>query len=330
MSAEQSRAFGRQILPVAGIGLVGVLPVLLGGSNSLLNIAVLIGIYFIVCIGLSLIFGIGGQLSLAQAAFYGIGAYTSALFTTKLGAPVLLGFCAAALTAGVIGWILAAPILRLRTVYLAMATLAFGEILITLIRENRGLTGGSTGLLNLPAPAVGPFAFDTPLSYYYLVWTVALAAAWVARNIIRSRIGLGLRALSDTEIGAASCGVDVARFKTWMFTLGAVLAGIAGALFVHYITFISPDSFSVSFSILMVMILAIGGRDSLAGALLGAIAVTVLPILLASYDRYSELIFGVLFLAAVMFLPNGLAGAGSSLVRRLTVSARSSGERASD
>jgi branched-chain amino acid transport system permease protein len=330
VSAEQSRAFGRQILPVAGIGLVGVLPVLLGGSNSLLNIAVLIGIYFIVCIGLSLIFGIGGQLSLAQAAFYGIGAYTSALFTTKLGAPVLLGFCAAALTAGVIGWILAAPILRLRTVYLAMATLAFGEILITLIRENRGLTGGSTGLLNLPAPAVGPFAFDTPLSYYYLVWTVALAAAWVARNIIRSRIGLGLRALSDTEIGAASCGVDVARFKTWMFTLGAVLAGIAGALFVHYITFISPDSFSVSFSILMVMILAIGGRDSLAGALLGAIAVTVLPILLASYDRYSELIFGVLFLAAVMFLPNGLAGAGSSLVRRLTVSARSSGERASD
>src|ERR1044072_310259 len=165
---------------IAGVTAVVVLPLLLAGNANLLNLAILTGIYYTVCIGLSLIFGIGGQLSLAQAAFYGIGAYTSALLATKLHVPVFLGFIAAAIVAGVVAWILAAPILRLRTVYLAMATLAFGEILVTLIRENRQLTGGSTGIVNLPRPAIGSYVFETPTQYYYLVWIVALAAAWIA------------------------------------------------------------------------------------------------------------------------------------------------------
>jgi branched-chain amino acid transport system permease protein len=301
----------------AGVLVVLVVPLFLSGSANLLNLAIMVGIYYTVCIGLSLIFGVGGQLSLAQAAFYGIGAYTSALLTTKFGVPVFLAFIAAAAVSGVIGWILAAPILRLRTVYLAMATLAFGEILVAIIRENRDITGGSTGIMNLPPPMIGSFAFDTPTRYYYLVWVVALFTAWVARNIIRSRIGLGLRALGDSEIGAAASGVDVARYKTWMFTLGAVFAGVAGALFVHYISFISPDTYRVDFSILMVMILALGGKDSLVGALIGAIIVTVVPILLAEYDQYSTLVFGVLFLAVVMFMPKGIAGTVEGLFARM-------------
>lgn len=301
-----------------GLGLIGIvaLPLAISGQANLTNLAILVGIYYAVCIGLSLIFGVGGQLSLAQAAFYGIGAYTSALLATKFGIPVLICFVAAGAVSGVIGWVLAAPILRLRTVYLAMATLAFGEILVTVIRENREITGGSTGIINLPVPSLGGFAFDTPTRYYYLVWTFALVAAWIAHNIIHSRVGLGLRALADSEIGAASCGVDVARYKTWMFTLGAIFAGVAGALYVHYLSFISPDSFTVDFSILMVMILAIGGRDSLFGAFLGAIIVTLLPILLAGYDAYSPLVFGVLFLAAVMFMPTGIAGTASQILAK--------------
>lgn len=304
-------------LPLIYIVIVAALPLLIGGSKNLLNLAVMVGIYYTVCIGLSLIFGIGGQLSLAQAAFYGIGAYTSALLTTKLGVPVLLGFAAAAVMAGLIGWVLAAPILRLRTIYLAMATLAFGEILITLVRENGEITGGSTGIVNLPVPAVGPFVFSSSTRYYYLVWTIALVAAWIARNIIRSRIGIGLRALADSELGAMSSGVDIARYKTWMFTLGAVYAGVGGALFVHYLGFISPDSFSVGFSILIVMMLAFGGKDSLLGALIGAVAVTVLPNLLSGYEKYSQLIFGILFLAVVMFAPRGIAGAVNGAFDRL-------------
>lgn len=318
----QNRTAHSEILPtrlltIAGVVVILLVPLLAAGDRYILNFAVLIGIYYTVCIGLSLIFGIGGQLSLAQAAFYGIGAYTSALLTTKLHVPVLAGFAAAAVLSGAVGWVLARPILRLRTVYLAMATLAFGEILVTVIRENRDFTGGSTGIINLPRPALGSFEFSTATRYYYLVWAVALTAAFVGQNIIRSRIGLGLRALADTEIGAASCGVDVSRYKTWMFATGAVLAGIAGASYVHYLSFISPDSFSVSFSILMVMILALGGKDSLLGALLGAIAVTVVPVMLSGYERYSELIFGALFLAVVMFMPRGIAGGIDDMLQRL-------------
>lgn len=301
----------------AAVAAIVLAPLLLDGNALILHIAIMVGIYYTVCIGLSLIFGIGGQLSLAQAAFYGIGAYTSALLATKLHVPVLLGFIAAAVVSGIVAWILAAPILRLRTVYLAMATLAFSEILMTLIRENRQLTGGSTGIVNIPRPAIGSYVFETSTQYYYLVWMVALTSAWIAGNIIRSRFGLGLRALGDSEIGAASCGVDIARYKTWMFTLGAIFAGVAGALFVHYLSFISPDSFSVSFSILIVMILAVGGKDSLIGAFFGAIAVTVLPIALAGYEKYSELVFGILFLATVMFMPRGLAGAGEAMLARM-------------
>lgn len=312
-AAKFGQTTKRWLIPAIGLAAAAAMPLLIGGDKNLLNLAILVGIYYTVCIGLSLIFGLGGQLSLSQAAFFGIGAYVSALLSTKLYVPVLICFAAATLVSGAIGWLIAMPILRLRTVYLAMATLAFGDVLITLIRENRDLTGGSTGIVNLPSPAIGSFEFSTSIRYYYLVWAVALAAAWIGQNIIRSRIGLGLRALADTELGAASCGVDVARYKTWMFTLGAMFAGIAGALYVHYLSFISPDSFNVTFSILIVMILAIGGKDSLLGALFGAIAVTVLPIMLSGYEKYSGLVFGVLFLAAVMFMPDGIAGTTKQL-----------------
>jgi branched-chain amino acid transport system permease protein len=298
----------RWLLQALGGLLIISVPLLFTGHPNLINMAVQVGIYYSVCIGLSLIFGIGGQLSLAQAAFYGLGAYTSAILSSKIGVPVLISIAAAGILSGLVAWILATPILRLRTVYLAMATLAFGDIFVTVIRENRELTGGSTGIVNLPPPAIANFLFDTPSRYYYLFWTFALIATWIARNLIRSRIGLGLRALADSEIGAAACGVNVARYKSWMFTIGAVFAGIGGALYVHYLSFISPDSFSVNFSILMIMILAIGGRDSLFGAFLGAVVVTLLPVILSGYEAYGPLVFGIFFVMAVMYMPSGAAG----------------------
>jgi branched-chain amino acid transport system permease protein len=301
---------------VAAVLALAVFPVVAASSPFAINLAIFIGIYYIVCLGLSLIFGLAGQLSLAQAAFYGIGAYTSALLAIKLGVPVLVGFVAALALSGLVGWVLAAPILRLRDVYLAMATLAFGNIVVVIIEQEQWLTGGGTGIINVPRPRLGPLGFEGPPSYFYLVWAIALGAVWVSRNIMRSRIGLGLRAIGSTELGAEACGVDVARYKTWMFTLGAMFAGIAGALNVHYLSFISPDTYTARFSILIVMILAVGGMDSLLGAFLGAIFVVVIPDLLAGYREYSELVFAGLFIAVVMFVPRGLAGAVSALGRR--------------
>ena len=306
-----------------GVLAVVLFPVLAARSPFLVNLAIFIGIYYIVCIGLSLIFGLAGQLSLAQAAFYGIGAYASAILTTKLGVPVLVGFAAAIVLSGLVGYVLAAPILRLRDVYLAMATLAFGNIVVVVIEQEVWLTGGGTGIINLPPPSLGPLVFNRALSYYGLVWAVALVVVWIARNIMRSRIGLGLRAIGSTELGAEACGVDVARYKTWMFTLGATFAGIAGALNVHYLSFISPETYTMRFSILIVMILALGGMDTLIGAFLGAVFVVLVPDLLAAYREYSELIFAALFIAVVMFMPRGMAGLLAPAARRV-VSARTS------
>jgi branched-chain amino acid transport system permease protein len=302
---------------VIGLAAVVLFPIVAARSPFLLNLAIFIGIYYIVCIGLSLIFGLAGQLSLAQAAFYGIGAYASAIVTTKLGLPVFVGFAVAIALTGVVGFVLAAPILRLRDVYLAMATLAFGNIVVVVIEQEGWLTGGGTGIINLPAPVLGPLVFNRPLSYYVLVWAVALVVVWIARNIMRSRIGLGLRAIGSSELGAEACGVDVARYKTWMFTLGATFAGIAGALNVHYLSFISPETYTMRFSILIVMILALGGMDSLIGAFLGAVFVVLVPDLLAAYREYSELIFAGLFIAVVMFMPRGMAGLVAPATRRL-------------
>jgi branched-chain amino acid transport system permease protein len=300
-----------------GVLALVLFPLLARHSPFLVNLAIFVGIYYIVCIGLSLIFGLAGQLSLAQAAFYGIGAYASAIVTTRLGLPVLAGFAVAIALTGVVGFVLAAPILRLRDVYLAMATLAFGNIVVVVIEQEVWLTGGGTGMINLPAPVLGPLVFNRPLSYYALVWVVALGVMGIARNIMRSRIGLGLRAIGTSELGAEACGVDVARYKTWMFTLGATFAGVAGALNVHYLSFISPETYTMRFSILIVMILALGGMDSLLGAFLGAIVVVVVPDLLAAYREYSELIFTGLFLAVVMFVPRGIAGLVTETGRRL-------------
>ena len=300
-----------------GVLALVLFPLLARHSPFLVNLAIFVGIYYIVCIGLSLIFGLAGQLSLAQAAFYGIGAYASAIVTTRLGLPVLAGFAVAIALTGVVGFVLAAPILRLRDVYLAMATLAFGNIVVVVIEQEVWLTGGGTGMINLPAPVLGPLVFNRPLSYYALVWVVALGVMGIARNIMRSRIGLGLRAIGTSELGAEACGVDVARYKTWMFTLGATFAGVAGALNVHYLSFISPETYTMRFSILIVMILALGCMDTLLGAFLGAIVVVVVPDLLAAYREYSELIFTGLFLAVVMFVPRGIAGLVTETGRRL-------------
>lgn len=312
--------FGWKAAPrVALVLVVMVAPLLLGGRGITLHLLVLAGIYWVVAMGLMLIFGLAGQLSLAHAAFFGIGAYTSALLSTRLDVPVMLAFVAATVVAAVVSWIIARPVFRLRGFYLAMATLAFAEITVTVFEQEVWLTGGPTGILALPPPALGPIVFGRASSYYYLVWVVALASAWVTRNIIQSRLGRGLRAIASSEVGATTSGINIAVYKTWMFVLGGAFAGLAGALYVHYATLINPDNFSIDFAILIVMMLAVGGMDTLLGTFLGAAFLVTVPTVLARYPRYSQLLFGVLFLLVVALMPKGLAGvlhAGRQLLRR--------------
>jgi branched-chain amino acid transport system permease protein len=273
-----------------------------------LTLLVFVGIYIIVCTGLTLIFGYAGQLSLTQAAFYGIGAYTSAILTTRYGASFWLALGAGCAIPGLIAWALGAPILRLRHFYLAMATLAFSEITAVFFIQEVDITGGPTGITHIPSPELFGYRFDTSTKFFYLVWVLCIAVVGFSYNVIRSKYGRSLRAIAENEVAASAMGVNVPATISVMFVLSAVFAGLGGVLYAHYVSFVSPDTFSVSLSIMLVIMVAIGGVSSLWGAVLGAVFITVLPSMLGAYRQYAMLVYGVVLVLALMFMPNGIAG----------------------
>lgn len=319
-ATDDSRAGGAMLRRNLAIGLalvaIGLVPVLFAKS-FLVTLLVFVGIYVVVCTGLSLIFGFAGQLSLTQAAFYGIGAYASALLTTRLGMPFWVGFAAAGILPAITAWVIGAPVLRLRHFYLAMATLAFSEIMAVVFVQEIDITGGPTGITRVPSPVLFGFAFDTPERYFYLVWVVAIAVVAFSHNLIESKYGRALRAISDNETAASAMGVDVAAMKSLMFVLSAVYAGIGGSLYAHFVSFVNPDPFSVSLSVLLVIMVAVGGVKSLWGAVLGAVFITVLPSMLGTYKQYAMLVYGFVLVLALMFMPDGIAGVVNGLVARL-------------
>lgn len=308
MESRPAGRFEAKPVLIGGALLAGALLPVVFPQPYIVTLLVFIGIYVIVCTGLSLIFGYAGQLSLTQAAFYGIGAYASALLTTRYGMPFWAGLGAACAIPGLIAWALGAPILRLRHFYLAMATLAFSEITATFFMQEVNITGGPTGITHIPAPEIFGYKIDTSTKYYYLVWVLCIAVVAFSYNIIHSKYGRALRAIAENEVAASAMGVNVPRLMSLMFILSAVFAGLGGSLYVHYVSFVSPDTFSVSLSIMLVIMVAIGGVSSLWGAVLGAIFITVLPSVLGAYRQYAMLIYGLILVLALMFMPNGIAG----------------------
>jgi branched-chain amino acid transport system permease protein len=306
------------VLPAAVLVVVLALPLFLTAQPYYLYLLTLAGIYYIVAVGLVLVFGLAGQLSMAHGAFFGVGAYTSAMLALEFGVPVLLGFLAGAVLAGVLAWGLARPLFRLKGFYLAMGTLAVGEIIVNVFEQEEWLTRGSSGIVGLPAPALGSFSFLDPLSYYYLVAAVGLLCLWVSRNIVRSQVGRSLKAIAGSEVGATASGVNVARSKSWVFVISAAFTAVAGSLYVHYSSVVTPSNFTVDFAILIVMVLAVGGLDSIVGAIFGAAFLVIVPSLLAEFPRYGELTFAAVFLAVVVFMPRGIAGASVAALRVVT------------
>jgi len=302
--------------------LILVFPLLYPDSFTV-TLLVFVGIYVIVCTGLSLIFGFAGQLSLTQAAFYGIGAYSSALMTTKYSLPFWIGFSSSAILPALVAFIIGWPILRLKHFYLAMATLAFSEITMVFFIQEIDITGGPTGITRIPPAKLFGIVFDTPVKYFFLVWILALSILWFANNLIESKIGRSLRAISDNEIAASAMGINIAAMKTFMFVMSAILAGIGGSLYVHFVSFVNPDPFSVSLSVLLVIMVAVGGVRSLWGSVLGAIFITILPSLLGAYKQYSMLIYGTILILILMFLPDGIAGLIVSIIKNINLQSKS-------
>ena len=269
-----------------------------------------IGISTMVAVGLCLLMGYTGQVSLGQAAFYGLGAYFSAVLSTKYGYnPWLAMFIAAAVT-GAFAYIIGYPMFRLRGNYLAIATLAVGVIMSILFNNLSNYTGGPDGMSGIPHLAIGGFVFDTNFKRYFLVWFFCLATLLLSQNIVRSRTGRALRAIHGNEAAAESIGINVTQFKVKIFVLSSVYASLAGSLFAYHANHIGPSSFDFLASIKFVVMAVIGGLASIWGAIFGAGTTHVLSDqILLGFTKYPQLdiiIYGLILMLIMIFMPQGL------------------------
>lgn len=285
-------------------------------NNYIVGIGVMFFINVMLIASLNLIMGYCGQISLCHAGFFGLGAYTSGSMSANYGVDPLLGILAAIGLTALFALIVAIPSLRLRGHYLAMATLGANAILSVLFVEMIGLTGGPNGLYGVAPIEVGTFAFDTEISFYYLAGTVCFLVMLGLHNLIHSRVGRAMASVSSSEIGAASLGINSYRLKVTIFCISAALAGMAGALYVHFTLFASPESFSFSISVLLLVMVAVGGWGKYWGGLLGAAMFTVLPELLRSVHDVELLVFGLAMILVLMFFPGGLASLAEVLGSR--------------
>jgi branched-chain amino acid transport system permease protein len=298
---------------IVGGVLILVLPLAAAAVPTLTHypdIMIFAGIYALIAIGLSLLMGYAGQISLGHAAFFGIGAYASAILTVRFDFDPWLGMLAGAGLAALVALLIGAPALRLKGHYLAMATLAFGMIVNIVFREESRWTGGPDGMTGIPGLGLfSGFTFDSVLRYYYLVWGIVGLAFVFSANLLRSPVGRALRAVHASEPAAGAMGIDVARYKVIIFVYSAVLAALAGSLYAHYMNFINPSSFDLTFSIKLIIMIALGGMHSLWGALTGAILITFLSLeWLHYFEEYEIIVYGAILLLITIYLPQGLVG----------------------
>lgn len=312
---EKLRKF-RWLIPLA---LVVLWPLIGGGKTAYWSgILIFAGIYVILAVGLDLLMGYTGQISVGHAAFFAVGAYTSAVLTTKYNCSPLLAMFAGALLSGSFAWLIGRPVLALKEYYLAMATLAFNEIVITLIIGFEGLTGGASGLRDIPSFSIFGIVLSNQVHYYYFVWTVVFLVIGSAVAIIGSPFGRTLVAIHSDEVAARAFGVDCPRYKTRVFVLANVYASIAGSLFAHYMGFIAPDDFGVATSVNIVVMLFLGGIGTIFGPILGAVFLKLLPELTFVFKDYELLLNGIILIIVLVFMPRGLYGIYRGVCNRIS------------
>jgi branched-chain amino acid transport system permease protein len=305
---------------VKGVAIAGALVTLalvpaVVRTPSYLDVLIYVGIYTIVTSGLCLLTGYAGQISLGQAAFYGLGAYSSAILTVSYGVPPLAAMAVGIVLTASVAYLFGIPILRLKGHYLAMATLAFGIIVYLAFVEFKDFTGGPSGIPGVPPFSLWGFAFDSDVKRYYLTTGAALLCLLLARNVVNSRVGRALRSIHGSEVAAETLGVDTARCKLQVFALSAGMAALAGSLYAHHLGLVSPTAFTFVASVEFLVMAAVGGLASIWGAPFGAAAITILteairrimPRLLAHASGEHEVIaYGVLLVVIMIFLPEGV------------------------
>jgi branched-chain amino acid transport system permease protein len=286
-----------------------------------LNVAFL---FAISVYGFNIITGITGQFNIAHAGFIGIGAYVSALATTKFLLSFWIALPLAILVTGIFGLLIGYPSLRLRGVYFALTTLGFGEILSLIFENWIPVTGGPMGITGIPAPAAIKlpggisFAFDSKIGFYYLCLIFMLLSIYVNRQLLKSRLGRAMLGVRENEDLAQSLGISITGTKIIAFVLATMFLGLCGSLYAHYFRFISPVSFSVAETFRHVTMLIVGGKGTLLGPLVGAFIFTALPEILRSIEDYQWVAYGAILMVCIVFLPKGIVGLIKDIRERLS------------
>jgi len=291
---------------VTALALAVLLFPLVENNPYTLGITNLIAINAIVVLGLNLFIGYAGQISLGHAAFFGLGAYGSAIATVNFELNPWLAMVVVAFLVALVALLIGIPVLRLSGHYLAMATLGLNFVLHTILLQWDEVTGGPSGFSGIPYLSFGEFEFWDEVSLHYLIWSFALLVLLLCLNLVRSGVGRGLAALAGDETAAAALGINTRSAKVKVFVLSAVLASFAGSLFAHTYTFVSPDSFGIFTSADLVIMVVIGGMGSIWGSLFGAALITLLPEWMDLFETYKDFVHGGILVLVLMFLPQGL------------------------
>ena len=273
---------------------------LMGFSQYVYRIAVVSVLYAILAMSLNLIAGVAGQISLGHIAFYGIGAYTSALLCVNFGVSVWVGILAAFVVSMLFGLLIAIPTLKLSGGYLAILTMSFAEIIRLILLNWTSVTRGPMGILNIPKPSLFGYTIKSSGAFLYLVLTVAIIVYIGLHNLIHSRFGRNFQALRDDEISSESMGINVYRYKVIAFVISTGVAGVAGALFASYMEFIDPSSFISDESTVILSMVVLGGMGNMNGSIIAAALLTILPEALRSFSDYRMLVYGVVLVAMML------------------------------
>ena len=281
----------------------------------LLHILILIGIYIILSVSLNLIAGYAGLISIAHAAFYGVGAYVAALMALNLRSPFLINIICAVILSGLLGALLGIPSLCIRDDYFVIATFAFQIITFSILNNWVSFTGGPMGLPGIPQPTILELEISSHIGFLVLVGIMCTFMLWISSRIVRSPFGRVLKAIREDEVLVQAAGKNVASYKVLVFVLGAGMAAVAGVMYAYYISYIDPTSFTVMESIFIISIVIIGGAGSFWGPVVGAVLLVTLPEALRFVGMPSsiaanmrQIIYGALLVAFMMWRPQGLMG----------------------
>jgi branched-chain amino acid transport system permease protein len=288
---------------LAMLAVLCVLPFTVTGY--VLYVVNLLMVFVVLALGMHVVIGEAGQFALSHTAFYGIGIYTAGLLNTAFHPPFVLSVLAGGLLAAVLGWVIGFLALRMRDIYLALATFAFGEAMQWVFLNWEGVTGGSNGMRMQPAELFG-WKLTNDLQAYPFVVAIAALMLWITVLISRSQFGSALRAVRESDVAALAMGIDARAMKQWAFAISAAFAGIAGGTYTLFISFIHPESLGFQTTILVLTMVVVGGIGSVRGAVAGAITFGIISELLRQALSVQEIIYGAILMGFMMFKPRGL------------------------